>query len=50
MSYDVKCDELARAFLNDDEAPFTEAEVAELAQLIQDAIETYLSYGRKNAT
>ena len=42
MSYDVKCDELARYFLADAEEDVREECVKELAQVIQDAIESYL--------
>jgi hypothetical protein len=45
VSYDVKCEELARAFLTD-ELPFEELEVAELAQTIQQAIEDWLEARR----
>lgn len=41
--YDPKCDELARYFLPGDEGlPFTEEDVALLAQAIQDRIEDHL--------
>jgi hypothetical protein len=39
--YDVKCDELARAFLEDDGPP-TEEDVKQLAQAIQDCIEDWM--------
>lgn len=44
MSYDVGCEILARTFLGEETAPAppSEAEVAELAQRIQDIIEAYL--------
>lgn len=42
MSYDVKCEELAVAFLSDDD-PYTTTEIVLLAQTIQDAIEDWLS-------
>jgi hypothetical protein len=43
MSYDTKCDQLARAFLVD-EKPFpSEETVEELAQAIQDSIEDWLA-------
>ncbi len=45
MSYDTKCDQLARAFLIDEGG--TEKEAAELAQAIQDRIEDYLAARRK---
>lgn len=48
MSYDQKCYDLAKDFLGD-ESPFTEAEVEQLAQDIQDAIESFLNFGRKKA-
>ncbi len=42
MSYDTKCDELARAFLAD-EKNVTAEDVAVLAQEIQDCIEDWLA-------
>ena len=42
MSYDVKCDALARAFLADAKRETDEALVAELAQVIQTAIEDFV--------
>lgn len=46
MSYDVKCDALAEAFLSDHREQINgldaEAMQRELAQRIQDAIEAYL--------
>jgi hypothetical protein len=42
MSYDVSCEELARAFLSDFKG-YTEEQVKELAQQIQNAIEGYLA-------
>jgi len=41
MSYDVKCEELAKSFL-EDEGNATEKRVKELAQAIQDCIEDWL--------
>ena len=46
VSYDPKCFDLARDFL-EDEAPFTPEEVVCLAQIIQTAIEDYLEHWRK---
>ena len=45
MSYDVKCEDLARDFL-DEERPYTEAELADLAQQVQTVIEDFLA-GRR---
>jgi hypothetical protein len=46
ISYDQKCDELARYFLSDIEHGLTEERVKELAQVIQQAIEEKLEdYG-----
>ena len=43
MSYDMKCYELAAAFLADEDLDLqSEANRSELAQIIQDAIEDYL--------
>jgi hypothetical protein len=44
MSYDTKCGELARHFLQDDHNQLDEAKVATLAQEIQDAVELFLSF------
>jgi len=42
MSYDTKCDELARAFLADEATKEpTEEDVTSLAQTIQDAIKDW---------
>jgi hypothetical protein len=41
VSYDEKCEEMARYFL-DDYAPFTEEQVKELAGDIQAAIEDFI--------
>lgn len=43
MSYDTKCKELAVAFLEDHYDPVPETKIAELAQVIQDAIEDHLN-------
>jgi len=45
MSYDEKCEELARHFL-DDQPNVTEAQVKELAEAIQITVETYLELFR----
>lgn len=42
MSYDRRCDELARTFLSDVGKGNDESLIAELAQHIQDSIEEYL--------
>ena len=42
MSYDAKCYELASDFLADDPKIDNEENRAELAQIIQDAIEGYM--------
>ena len=42
MSYDTKCDELARAFLADVQQETNEPLVKELSQEIQDVIEAFL--------
>lgn len=39
MSYDTKCEELAEHFLQDEE--HDQNDVAELAQVIQDAVENW---------
>jgi hypothetical protein len=44
--YDPKCGELARYFLSQDGRELVEAEVHELASLIQDAVEDYIPSGR----
>lgn len=41
MSYDVRCEDLARVFLGDS-TPYTEADVEALAQEIQNTIEDWL--------
>lgn len=41
-SYDIKCEELARAFL-DEEPATTEAAVCQLASEIQQTIEDYIA-------
>lgn len=43
MAYDVKCHELAEAFLSDEPSINTKENVSELAQLIQDAIENFIT-------
>ena len=43
MSYDTKCDQLARDFLRDVKKDGDEEIVAELAQAIQDAIEGFFT-------
>lgn len=43
MSYDAKCDALARSFLRDVKQEKNEELAAELAQVIQDAIEEWLT-------
>jgi hypothetical protein len=48
MSYDSKCYDLAEAFLEDEPALNTEPRRKELAQIIQDAIEGFIEYERKN--
>lgn len=42
MSYDERCEELARVFLDNYPPAVIEAEAASLAQAIQDAIEGHL--------
>jgi len=42
VSYDTRCDELARVFLRDSKRDTDEPIVAKLAQRIQDAIEDFL--------
>ena len=41
--YDVKCEELARHFLEDEDVAANPERVKELAQRIQDAIEDFLA-------
>lgn len=49
MSYDVKCFELAETFIDDEpKLVKTPAMVAELAQIIQDAIEDYINHGAQS--
>jgi hypothetical protein len=43
VSYDTRCDELARVFLRDAKRDTDEAIVAQLAQRIQDSIEDFLN-------
>lgn len=47
MSYDQKCYELAREFLQDVPGVNSEKNCRELAQDIQDAIEDFLEYARQ---
>jgi N-acetyl-anhydromuramyl-L-alanine amidase AmpD len=44
MPYDPKCGDLARSFLEDEVPEPSEDQVAALAQLIQDTIETFLQF------
>lgn len=48
MSYDVKCYDLAEAFLTDEPNLNTKVRRNELAQLIQTTIEDFISYERNN--
>ncbi len=45
MSFDIKCHQLARAFLAD-EGSYTEKDVESLAQAIQERIEDWLTERR----
>lgn len=46
MSHDQKCYELAKAFASDSDTPLTEAEISDLAENIQDAIEDWFEERR----
>jgi hypothetical protein len=46
MSYDIRCEDLARIFLDDGEGPYTTEQLAELSQTIQTAIEDWLRMNR----
>jgi len=48
MSYDVKCYDLAEAFLEDEPHLDTEKRRSELAQIIQTAIEDFISTEQSN--
>ena len=47
MSYDSKCYQLAREFLDDEPGLNTIENAKELAQDIQDAIEDFIDYARQ---
>jgi hypothetical protein len=46
MSYDVKCEELAKAFLDDEPELESDSNIMSLAQTIQDAIEDWIEEHR----
>ena len=48
MAYDTKCYDLAEAFLEDEGGLNTETRRKELAQVIQDAIETEIRHMQRN--
>jgi hypothetical protein len=49
MSYDPRCYDLASVFLEDEPLLFSDARCKELAQLIQDRIESFIEYERAHA-
>ena len=50
MSYDIKCYDLARDFLDDEPGLNTIGNAKELAQDIQDAIEDFIKYAHQRGS
>jgi hypothetical protein len=48
VSYDSKCADLADHFLQDEPRLWNDRRTAELAQVIQNAVELYIAYEKSN--